>query len=597
MSPGVHEAVDGLAEVFRSLGESEKEANLFLLAERLREPRAFVAVVGETSSGKSTLINSLFGRALLPAGVGPTTSTVVHVSCSAGKTRFAALHRNGTRENLDQDAFRERTELVDDRLRRLEVVAEPPNTQLLGLQIFDTPGFNSVVEAHDEIMGRFLPECDAVVLVAGYRTGFGQADQDLVQLLRNCIPPDAPVVLVINRAPTIEAEDRRVAEIVRNAADTLRRDPIVRLVGSAPAPELPETGALWEEVVHMVAASARVEVVKRRLNQALLQLFDYVEGVIDRRIGVLKLGLADEQTRTANIAALIEARDRSLEAVVRLGERLRSRSAGLIRRLASETEASAGREVDASGKWLGAEDCVSWLENHILPFEQRRAGERIEAFIDDELQVLDREIDGIGNTAVARIERSVDLRSAAAAELSLKLGQTLTRRLAGDATHAFLRRIGGVGGQAAGAGNLVKMLVKGAGGVFGKRFGREVYAGIGRAFNKQNVGRAHVVLQFAVEISKFVYDAKTWQTKLKGRLHQAMQAWENKVSALLDEVFFDILEANVDGIHAIYDDLIREQGNRICEDARPAEISRLDRMRSDLRRVRLEFESERKDVA
>ena len=52
--------------LFDSISDKERLALIRLIKHRLRNPQSYVTIIGETSTGKSSLINSLFQRQLLP---------------------------------------------------------------------------------------------------------------------------------------------------------------------------------------------------------------------------------------------------------------------------------------------------------------------------------------------------------------------------------------------------------------------------------------------------------------------------------------------------------------------------------------------------
>ena len=53
-----------------------------LVKDRIMNPSHFVVMLGETSAGKSTLINSLLAKKALPESVKPTTGVVTEVVIS-----------------------------------------------------------------------------------------------------------------------------------------------------------------------------------------------------------------------------------------------------------------------------------------------------------------------------------------------------------------------------------------------------------------------------------------------------------------------------------------------------------------------------------
>ena len=64
----------GLARLAREIGAPDVAAEADAVARRVAEGRFYVACVGQFKRGKSTLLNALVGRALLPVGVLPVTS-------------------------------------------------------------------------------------------------------------------------------------------------------------------------------------------------------------------------------------------------------------------------------------------------------------------------------------------------------------------------------------------------------------------------------------------------------------------------------------------------------------------------------------------
>jgi Dynamin family len=84
-------ALDQLA----ALGTDQDREQLAALRDRLDAARLRVLVVGEAKRGKSTLINALLGRAVLPAGVTPLTAvatTVRYGDDPRAEVRFADGH-------------------------------------------------------------------------------------------------------------------------------------------------------------------------------------------------------------------------------------------------------------------------------------------------------------------------------------------------------------------------------------------------------------------------------------------------------------------------------------------------------------------------
>jgi GTPase SAR1 family protein len=106
------------------------------LVESLREPFVFV-VAGEVNSGKSTLLNALFGEEFCPAGVLPETRRI----------HYFRYGRTARRVSVN--------EMLED--------VELPHAFLRDFHVVDTPGVNSIEKGHELITGDIIPKADAVL--------------------------------------------------------------------------------------------------------------------------------------------------------------------------------------------------------------------------------------------------------------------------------------------------------------------------------------------------------------------------------------------------------------------------------------------------
>src|ERR671931_2633899 len=103
-SPSLVEALATLAEAARLLGAGELGEQAAEAAGRLQALDLEVAVVGEFKRGKSSLINALLGREVLPVGVLPLTA--VPTVLERGEEALLVEYADGRREahGLDQIA-------------------------------------------------------------------------------------------------------------------------------------------------------------------------------------------------------------------------------------------------------------------------------------------------------------------------------------------------------------------------------------------------------------------------------------------------------------------------------------------------------------
>src|SRR5687767_4474832 len=69
------------------------------VANKLESGRFHLVVVGEFNHGKTTFVNALLGRAVLPTGVTPTTAVIHHI-VHAEQPEAAVIRDSGARDAL-----------------------------------------------------------------------------------------------------------------------------------------------------------------------------------------------------------------------------------------------------------------------------------------------------------------------------------------------------------------------------------------------------------------------------------------------------------------------------------------------------------------
>lgn len=586
-----------LIEIFEAAGDKERSVLAILIQNRLARPQAYVTVVGETSTGKSSLVNALMSQELLPVSARPTTGVVTHIACrDETEPRFLAIYRDATQEELDRAEF-SRLSLDPGRdILRLQVRALPKSAGNIGLHVFDTPGYNAVLSEHEEVLMTFLPQSDVIVFVVGHRTGFGQIDQDLFEAVAAATSQDKdiPILLVINRAPpSCGTGDKRVAEIRRIAEDGLNRDLRLHIV---PSTNLPVAGSpmerrqmeadgLWDEVRRLAFDPIRLETVSCKLEQELLMVLDDADGAAEREEAEL-MANADERIAINCVLKLTGgAMEESLREIDQTIASLETALPRLVEKMIQTVKQKAADDVSSSNKWLGHADCANWISGHCLPFEVRGIGRALEDHMAIEIDALNLRLQEIANTTIAELDKTVTLRNEdPVRRFTSNLASTLGQRLAGNAVNSMLRGLGGVGGAAAGAGNLAKMAVSRAGRLFGKQFGREVYNQIGRAFSKKMLERLNMAVLVLVEVVTFVYEAKVWQGKLIELTSDALDEWQNEVKKdLVEQHLPQIRQANYDIVEDLYGGTTVQEVPEAERDFRLVEIQALRGQFANLR--------------
>ena len=227
------EARRGLQGLSLALAEAsfvDKAAAVEALQRKLVADELLVVVVGEFKRGKSTLINALLGRALLPVAAVPLTAVVTVVR--PGKKLLAAVEfLNGSRREVAVESVvdyvaEERNPGNAKKVAR--VVVETPSALLeRGIVLVDTPGVGSVYRHNTEVAERYLPEADAVIMVLSADPPIGATE---VEFLRSARRWAQRLFIVLNKIDHLDAIDlSRAAEFTKRVVREALGDPRVEL--------------------------------------------------------------------------------------------------------------------------------------------------------------------------------------------------------------------------------------------------------------------------------------------------------------------------------------------------------------------------------
>ena len=165
------------------LGTEPDREQLTALLDRLDADRLRVLVAGEAKRGKSTLVNALLGRDLLPSGVTPltaVTTTVRYGDDERAQVRFLDGHE-------EKHSLAALPDLVTERgnpgnRRRIAGVTVYVTAPVLegGVELVDTPGTGSVFQWDTEAAHEALESMDAAVFVLTADPPVSATERDLL---------------------------------------------------------------------------------------------------------------------------------------------------------------------------------------------------------------------------------------------------------------------------------------------------------------------------------------------------------------------------------------------------------------------------------
>lgn len=170
---------------------------------QLQNPDFNIVVCGEVKRGKSTLINALIGREILPTGVAETTSQVFRITyaddehcflyfddASRQEISFDELKRYGSQTDADLHG----EPMFDDK-RLMHIQVNLPLEFLpRGVTIVDTPGLGALYKSHQEITHSYISQADAVIFVLDTNQPLVKQEKEFLQ---NFVFPKTPYVLFV----------------------------------------------------------------------------------------------------------------------------------------------------------------------------------------------------------------------------------------------------------------------------------------------------------------------------------------------------------------------------------------------------------------
>ena len=181
-----------------------------------------VAILGQFKSRKSSFLNSLIGKPILPVGVIPVTTTITRVQYGK-RERAIVRHFDGRQTEADIGEIEEFTSEAKNpaNQKSVEMVdLELPSLERYGgLRLVDTPGLGSIFKYHMEISENWIPEVGAALLAISSDRPLAENDLQLIRDLRKHTPK---IVLLLTKADLLSPDQQK--EVVHFFQTALQKE-------------------------------------------------------------------------------------------------------------------------------------------------------------------------------------------------------------------------------------------------------------------------------------------------------------------------------------------------------------------------------------
>lgn len=346
----IREVLDDLA----GLASEPDRAALTVLRDRLDTARLRVLVAGEAKRGKSTLVNALLGREVLPTGVVPLTAVAATVVRAApAEEGLRVTFADGRTGSFPLSAIAEfGTETGNPGNRRqvsaLTVGIDVP-ILTRGVELVDTPGTGSVHAHNTATADAALPSMDAAIFVLTADPPVSASERDL---LRRVAGLSVALFVVLNKADYLDetslaqAQEFTASVIAAAAGGPHRVYPMSARAALGPAGDagFRAFAADFAAYLDTGRATAVRESVTRHVHRIGKQMLDEVT-----------LAARAAQVPGAEADAQIAAFGDRLRSVSDRRSGAEDRALGQSRRLLDALNAAAEQAVPRLAKQVGAD--------------------------------------------------------------------------------------------------------------------------------------------------------------------------------------------------------------------------------------------------
>lgn len=168
-------------------------------------------LVGEFSSGKTTLINALTEGKQLETATKPTTATIYEIHFGADHNYATVTERNGQVKKIEDVSQLKNEELGETAIVNVYDTSKKISSSTV---IVDTPGLSSSDPRHRQALVDFLPYADAILLVTDVNQQITRSLTDFIDTMKLS---KRPIYLVITKIDTkaqseIEAVKKYISE-------------------------------------------------------------------------------------------------------------------------------------------------------------------------------------------------------------------------------------------------------------------------------------------------------------------------------------------------------------------------------------------------
>lgn len=580
-----------LEPLIDKINKEELTAKYTFLCNRVMHPDFFAAFLGETSSGKSSVINGLLGSSVLPVAARPTTGVVTEIDINCEDENMYALFKNATMEKIDKDKFDHICRESCNNLSRLIAHRTVKYSNLKGVRLFDTPGYGSLVDEHEEILKAFLPSSDIVIYLVNYRVGIQNDDYLFMKSIKELLRDDVEIVLAVNMCPQgMTSDDRRFKEITEHAYHTIGIRPklftIERIIQdkNANTPALPKSEALWNYISGVLNSEEHIKRLYDSFDSFIKELYEECLSEVTIRYESSKMDSDSAEQFKKSQEEWASSIEQAIPNLIRPRfKKIMDNTSSKFDIVVNNASKTIKGEVEKSSVG-NKEDMVNFVNAHLLPHNiHKESKNNIDFYFETELESLNQEVSDLINKETINFNNKIKiaLDDPIGNNPANKMAVEYMKKLTNSGLNSYFSTFGGAAGAGGGVANAASHALKKLGDVFNHTFSRSTHNGLKHFLAKMGATSAKsiaIAAAIIIDIVIDLIDLATWKMRLKSKIDEGLKKWkdncypktiksledlqvenENNLRVIVEKIRTSISDLPQSNTEDLYDDVVLAQ--------------------------------------
>ena len=195
-----------LSERLAQSGAVKNNEKLEAIRLNLQQEKFRLVILGQFKRGKSTLINALLGKRVLPSDVIPVTAVITELKYGPKREAVIFFHEGAPRTvpvgQLADFVAESENPKNKKNVDKVEITCPSPFLSD-GLIVVDTPGIGSIHEHNTRLTNEYIPNADAAVFLFSADPPLTELEQAFIKLILPIVPK---IFYVLNKKDYLEPE-------------------------------------------------------------------------------------------------------------------------------------------------------------------------------------------------------------------------------------------------------------------------------------------------------------------------------------------------------------------------------------------------------